>query len=201
MYRVGSVSKLFTDIAVMQLVDKGPIDLDAPVTTYLPDFQPKNPYGIPITLRQLMSHRSGLVRESPVGHYFDPDEPTLEATSPASTTPRWSTNRNEDKVLQRRNCARGSDPGKAAGTSHPERVRETILDPLGMTPVIWSLRNRIKPNLATGWMWTYDGRRFAAPTFLLGTGPAGNMYSSVNDLSKFLVVPLRRRAAPRPVKS
>src|SRR5581483_888471 len=37
-YRVGSVSKLFTDVAVMQLVEKGQIDLDAPVTKYLPDF-------------------------------------------------------------------------------------------------------------------------------------------------------------------
>ena len=66
-YRVGSVSKLFTDIAVMQLVESDQIDLDVPVQTYLPEFAPKNPFDVPITLRQLMSHRSGLVRESPVG--------------------------------------------------------------------------------------------------------------------------------------
>ena len=71
-YRVGSVSKLFTDLAVMQLVEQGKLDLDAPVTKYLPDFKPVNPFGKPITLRQLMSHRSGLVREPPVGNYFDP---------------------------------------------------------------------------------------------------------------------------------
>ena len=39
-YRVGSVSKLFTDVAVMQLVEQGKLDLDAPVTKYLPDFKP-----------------------------------------------------------------------------------------------------------------------------------------------------------------
>src|SRR5262245_10952837 len=44
-YRVGSVSKLFTDLAVMQLVEQGKIDLDAPVTLYVPDFAPKNQYG------------------------------------------------------------------------------------------------------------------------------------------------------------
>src|SRR5690349_15885608 len=38
-YRVGSVSKLFTDIAVMQMVERGALDLDAPVTRYLPDFK------------------------------------------------------------------------------------------------------------------------------------------------------------------
>lgn len=45
----------------------------------------------------------------------------------------------------------------------------------------------VKPNLVTGWMRTYDGRRFEAPTFFLGTGPAGNLYSSVQDLAKFMV--------------
>ncbi|MEO1981237.1 MAG: serine hydrolase domain-containing protein, partial [Fuerstiella sp.] len=79
-YRVGSVSKLFTDIAVMQLVENGQLDLDAPIESYLPDFQPTNPFDIPLTLRQMMTHRSGLVRESPVGNYFDPTEPGLAAT-------------------------------------------------------------------------------------------------------------------------
>src|SRR6202023_3487115 len=58
-YRVGSVSKLFTDIAIMQLVERGTLDLDAPITKYLPDFKPANPFGTAITLRQLMAHRSG----------------------------------------------------------------------------------------------------------------------------------------------
>ena len=87
-YRVGSVSKLFTDLAVMQLVEQGKVDLDAPVSRYVPEFAPKNPYRTAITLRQLMSHRSGLVREPPVGHYFDPAPPSLDAVvrSLASTT-------------------------------------------------------------------------------------------------------------------
>lgn len=76
-YRVGSVSKLFTDVAVMQLVEEGQFQLDVPVQTYIPSFRPKNPFDVPITLRQLMSHRSGLVRESPVGNYFDPTGPSI----------------------------------------------------------------------------------------------------------------------------
>lgn len=68
-YRVGSVSKLFTDIAIMQLVEQDKLDLDAPITKYLPDFAPQNSREGKITLRQLMGHRSGLVREPPVGHY------------------------------------------------------------------------------------------------------------------------------------
>src|ERR1700675_92257 len=79
-YRIGSVSKLFTDIAIMQLVERGELNLDAPVTDYLSDFHPKNPFGTPITVRQLMSHRSGLLREPPVGNYFETSQPTLAAT-------------------------------------------------------------------------------------------------------------------------
>src|SRR6476659_786067 len=64
-YRVGSVSKLFTDVAVMQLVERGELSLDAPVTRYLPDFHPRNPFGGDITIRELTSHRAGLTREPP----------------------------------------------------------------------------------------------------------------------------------------
>src|SRR5580693_5057768 len=44
-YRIGSVSKLFTDIGIMQLVERGELDLDTPVQKYLPDFHPHNPFG------------------------------------------------------------------------------------------------------------------------------------------------------------
>ncbi len=113
-YRVGSVSKLFTDIAVMQLVEKGQLDLDAPIAVV------------------------GSVLES------------------------------------------------QGNIAHSNRVRESILDPLGMMDSSFDLSPIISAKLATGWMRTYDGRRFRAPEFQLGTGPAGNMFSSVLDLSKFL---------------
>ena len=79
-YRIGSVSKLFTDIGIMQMVERGDLQLDVPITEYLPDFHPTNRFGKAITMRQLMSHQSGLLREPPVGNYFDPTEPTLTET-------------------------------------------------------------------------------------------------------------------------
>ena len=79
-YRVASVSKLFTDIALMQLVERGTLALDSPVARYVPDVAPRNPFAEPVTLRQMLSHRAGIVREPPVGHYFDPTSPSLAAT-------------------------------------------------------------------------------------------------------------------------
>lgn len=186
-YRVGSISKLFTDIAVLQLVEAGKLDLDAPITKYLPDFHPQNPYGVNLTLRQMMSHRSGLVRESPVGNYFDPDEPTLAATV-ASLNDTRLVYRPETKTKYSNAALAvvGAVLEQQLEVSHPERVRQTILAPLEMRHSSFVVTPRIEPHLATGWMRTYDDRRFAAPTFLLGTGPAGNLYASVNDLASFL---------------
>src|SRR4051812_3996352 len=79
-YRVGSVSKLFTDIAAMQLVERKALDLDAPVNRYLSTFAPGGKGATSITLRELMSHRAGLVREPPEGHYFDSTTPPLDET-------------------------------------------------------------------------------------------------------------------------
>ncbi|MGV3485224.1 MAG: serine hydrolase [Planctomycetaceae bacterium] len=186
-YRVGSVSKLFTDIAVMQLVDEGRLDLDAPVRQYLPTFSPDNPFDAPITLRQLMSHRAGLVRESPVGNYFDPDQPSLQQT--VDSLNRTALVYPPDTRTKYSNAAVavvGAVLESQFDVSHPQRVQQTILTPLGMANSNFVITPSLAPKLATGWMWTLDGRRFEAPTFLLGTGPAGNLYSSMNDLASFL---------------
>jgi CubicO group peptidase (beta-lactamase class C family)/D-alanyl-D-alanine dipeptidase len=187
-YRVGSVSKLFTDIAVMQQVEQGKLDLDAPVHAYLPDFQPRNEFPEQITLRQLMSHLSGLVRESPVGNYFDSDEPSLESTVDSL---------NETAIVYRPGTrtkysnAAVSVVGRVLETqlttSHPDQVQKTIFDPLKMTSSSFDVAGALQTRMATGWMRTLDGRRFEAPTFMLGTGPAGNLYSSTDDLARFLV--------------
>ncbi len=187
-YRVGSVSKLFTDIAVMQLVEQGKLDLDAAVQTYVPDFKPTNRYGSPQTLRQMMSHRSGLVRESPVGNYFDPEEPTLsETVASLNGTSLVYQPGTKTKYSNAAVAVVGTALENLLEVSHPERVRQTILNPLHMNSSSFVVSAEVKPKLATGWMRTYDDRRFEAPAFLLGTGPAGNLYSNVLDLSKFLV--------------
>ncbi len=58
-FRIGSVSKLFTDIAVDADGGTWHPATDVPIQTYLPEFKPVNPFGTPITLRELMSHRAG----------------------------------------------------------------------------------------------------------------------------------------------
>ncbi|PQO43961.1 serine hydrolase [Blastopirellula marina] len=187
-YRVGSISKLFTDLAVMQLVEQGKLDLDAPVTDYLPSFAPHSSTETPITLRQLMCHRSGLVRESPVGHYFDPAEPTLAATvASLNDTDLVYPPGTKTKYSNAAIAVVGQVLAEVTKRPYDEQIRRTILQPLQMESSSFVAPADKTEQTAVGWMWSYDGTRFEAPNFALGTAPAGNLYSSTTDLSKFLV--------------
>jgi CubicO group peptidase (beta-lactamase class C family)/D-alanyl-D-alanine dipeptidase len=196
-HRVGSVSKLFTDIAVMQLVEKGLLDLDAPVEQYLPDFHPKNPFNKPITLRQLMAHHSGLVREPPVGHYFDPTEPSLEAmVKSLNDTTLIYAPETHTKYSNAAISIVGYVVAKTLGVPFEIAVQRSVLEPMGLKTAGFDLTPERKALLAKGQMWTYQGRTFEAPNFRLGIGPAGNLYASVLDLGRFLSVVFADGKAP-----
>lgn len=186
-YRVGSVSKLFTDIAVMQLVEKGTLDLDAPIRRYLPNFRPKNPFGKAITLRQLMSHRSGLVREPPVGNYFDPTEPSLAQTvTSLNRTALVYPPETRTKYSNAGIATVGYVLEHTKTRPYASYLKSAVLDPLGMTHSGMEPTAAIRKDLAKAYMWTIDGRTFEAPTFQLGMAPAGSLYTTVNDLGRFL---------------
>ncbi len=192
-YRVGSISKLFTAVSAMQLVEQGKLDLDKPVTDYCSDFRIVDPFegAEPVTLRQLMCHRSGLVRESPVGGYLDPNEPSI-AESVASLADCVRVHRPKE-VTRYSNIAVtvvGHAVARVAEMPFPEYQRTCVLDPLGMGSSSFVRDDRVRPHLAASYMLVADGKggfkRTESPIFELGTLPAGNLYSSVEDLAKFL---------------
>jgi CubicO group peptidase (beta-lactamase class C family)/D-alanyl-D-alanine dipeptidase len=191
-YRVGSVSKMFTDIAVMQLVERGEIDIDAPVQTYVPEFAPTNDTETPITLRQLMAHRAGIIREPPAGHYFD-DTGTDLATTVLSMagTPQIYAPTSRTKYSNAGIAVVGYALEKTQGEPFAEYVKRSVLTPLGMTRSAFSPEPAIVEDLADGWMWGFDRDLFAAPTFELGMAPAGSMYSTVLDLARFMSAAFR----------
>jgi CubicO group peptidase (beta-lactamase class C family)/D-alanyl-D-alanine dipeptidase len=186
-YRVGSVSKLFTDIAAMQLVEQGKLDLDAPVSRWLVDFSPRNPSGEVISLRRLMSHRSGLLREPPVGHYFDDSGPSLaETVRSLNATTLVYTPGTRTKYSNAAIAVVGAIIESVQNEPFALSIKRTILDPLGLNRTTFDPASPLHRGRAEAIMWTYDGRTFPAPTFFLGTGPAGNLESSAIDLARFL---------------
>lgn len=186
-YRVGSVSKLLSDVAVVQLIEQGKLKLEDDVQSVLPDFRPKNPFGPPIKLRHLMNHQSGLVRESPVGNYFDPTAPSLGQTVLSlNDTTLVYTPGSKTKYSNSAVAVAGYAVEKVTGQPFAEYMQTALLQPLQMTSSSYASTDRIQARLAAGDMWSYDGRRFPAPDLSMGAVPAGNLYSTVVDLSQFM---------------
>jgi serine beta-lactamase-like protein LACTB len=184
-YRVGSVSKPFTAILLMIFVELGLIDLDAPVQKYLPEFQPINKTGKKITLRQMLSHRSGLVREGPVGSYFDDSNPSLEAlTKSLNKTELVYVPESTTSYSNMALAVVGRVLEKTQKEEFAKLMQRKLLDPIGMKDSSFVRTPAIQKHLPKAPMWTYIGREFPAPEIEMG--PAGNLYSSVNDQATFL---------------
>ncbi|MEW6207175.1 MAG: serine hydrolase [Acidobacteriota bacterium] len=186
-YRIGSVSKLFTDIGIMQMVERGKVDLDAPVRKYIPEFRPRNESGKAVTLRQLMSHRSGLVREPPAGHYFDPTNPSLARTiASLNRTSLVYAPETRTKYSNAAIATAGYALEKMNRQPFAQYLKRAVLDPLRLASSSFEPTEETSKNLAKAYMWTIDGRVFEAPRFELGMSPAGSMYSTIVDLGLFL---------------
>jgi CubicO group peptidase (beta-lactamase class C family)/D-alanyl-D-alanine dipeptidase len=188
-YRVGSVSKLFTDLAVMQLVERGKLELDTPLTRVLPDFKPEDPFNKPITLRQLMTHRSGLVREPPAGNYFDADERSLAKTVQSLNRTRLVYA--PESRVKYSNAAVATAGFVLETTQRQPFARylsRSLLEPMGMKRSAFEPDPVLTKGMAQAVMWTYHGRDFAAPTFEMGMAPAASMVSTVTDLGQFLTI-------------
>jgi CubicO group peptidase (beta-lactamase class C family) len=193
-YRAGSISKLFTAMATMQLVERGRIDIDAPVTNYLPEFRIIVPFedAKPLTLRQLMCHRSGMVRESPVGSYFDDSEPGIQRTvaSLASCVlvypPATHTKYSNSGVT-----VVGHVVERIAGIPYAVRQQNELLGPLAMGDSAFLRTPAIRKKLAKGYLPvakpTGGFAEIEAPVFEFGLIPAGNLYTTAEDLARFLM--------------
>ncbi|MDB5345063.1 MAG: hypothetical protein JWP89_3440 [Schlesneria sp.] len=193
-YRAGSISKLVTAVAAMKLREQTPIDLDAPIQTYLPDFRIVNPYpdAPAITLRRLLCHRSGMIRESPVGGYFDDQEPTLDAVV-ASLSDCVLPSAPEAKT--RYSNVGPTIAGKTIETlsrqTFEDFVQKQVFDVAGMSSSSWKLQERQRDQMSAGYLSVAlpNGgfQQILAPRFELGTVPAGNLYTTVEDLGRFIM--------------
>ena len=185
-HRVASISKLFTATAAMVLVERGELDLDEPVQTYLPDFAPSNPFGEPVTLRHLLGHRAGVVRESPVGHYFDDSEPSLSATvASLSETALVSAPGASYKYSNPGLGTVGAVVAATTGKPFEDAVRDLVLRPLALHDSDFAPRADLLARQADGIMWTYDGRSIPTPNWRFGYAPAAELRSTVVDLVRF----------------
>lgn len=190
LFRPGSVSKLFTWTAVMQLVEQGKIDLDADVNTYL-DFKipPRN--GKPITMRHIMTHTAGFEEQIKALITAKPPTRSLGAqlknwvpnrVFDAGTTPAYS---NYATGLA------GYIVERVSGTPFDDYMDRQIFAPLGMTKSTFRqpLPSNLLPLMSKGYR---DASQKPAPFEFVSLPPAGSMSAPGSDMAKFMIAHLQQ---------
>lgn len=192
-FRAGSISKLFNAVAVMQQVEAGKLDLDAPFATLPGAVVPENPFtqAPEITLRQMLCHRSGIQRETPVGGYFDATQPSLASTCASLRDCKVVTPPNaKTRYSNIAPSLAGQVVATVSGQSFEAYQQEHLLSPMGMTQSAWQLGEVPQGKLIVSHLRVADGTgsftHEQAPVFDLGTLPAGNLYSTAPDLAQFI---------------
>jgi len=192
-YGICSISKLFTGIAVMQLRDQGKVQLDDPVSAMLPWFNLQQTHtGSPqITLRNLLTHASGLPREADTPYWVGPDFPFPTGEQIRALLGGQTTIYAADRYHQYSNLGLslvGEIVAEKSGQDYTAYVNEQLLEPLGMTDTStgFPTDNR-ESRIATG--YGYSGRDGALPPMprydARGITPAAGFASTALDLARF----------------
>ncbi|MBN1225272.1 MAG: beta-lactamase family protein [Candidatus Aminicenantes bacterium] len=194
MFRPGSVSKLFTWTAVMQLYEQGKLDLDADVNIYLEDFKIPDTYSKPITLKNLMTHTPG----------FEEMIKDMAVREPENlwTLQKYIATNMPARILPPGELTAYSNYGtglagyiveKISGMPFEEYIEKNIFQPLNMG--ISTFRQPLPPNLkdymSTG--YTFKNGLFNAEIFELlnGMAPAGGLSSCATDMANFMIAHLQ----------
>jgi CubicO group peptidase (beta-lactamase class C family) len=192
-FSIQSTSKNFTATAIMLAVQRGILDLDEPITAYLPQFTVHSRFEVrpqeKMTLRLLLSNRAGFTHEAPVGNNFDPAFESFEAhvrsisqtwlRFPVGERYRYS-NLGFDLagfILQAR-----------MGMPFADCLRAMIFEPLGMkdstvSPEVYASRD----NRALGHQQGYETVPLKTPLI-----PSGGVYTSARDIAAYCMFHLNR---------
>jgi CubicO group peptidase (beta-lactamase class C family) len=182
--RPGSISKLFTGIAVMQLVDSGKLDLDSDVNNYI-DFPIPTPQGgVPVTLRRLLTHRAGF-EEHIKGLFSRGGEPEpLGRWLAKSLPPRLFPKGDVEAYSNYGFALAGYIVERVSGEPYAAYMQRHILDPLGMSHSTFSqpLPDDLAPLMAKGY------RRSDAPLGFFETivAPTGGLSATGTDMGRFI---------------
>lgn len=185
LYGVGSISKTYTAVLMMNLVEEGKVKLDEPVTTYLPEFTMADARYKDITVRMLLNHSSGLMGSAGPGSFLfgdndrDASDELLErlSTQTLQADPgAYSVYSNDSYTLA------GLVIEAASGMSYGDYLHETITEPLGFTNTCVPADEPAADRFVRAYLG--DDTR-ALPTETLAVVATGGIYASASDLAAF----------------
>lgn len=189
---VQSISKSVTAWGVMRLVEKGLVDLDAPVTRYLKSWQfPQSDYPTEnITTQQLLSHTAGM----PLGDFTN-------VYAPGESIPSNRDTMTKEAVLERAAGTRFSYSNTGynlleiliedvTGQSFTEYIGTEVLIPLGMKNATFDIDQAVAPYLPTG----YNLRGEPIPAYLYPSKASGGLFATANDIARFAALGMQGNA-------
>lgn len=205
LFRWASVSKPLTAIAAMQLFEKGLLDLDANVRTYVPEFPDK---GKPITVRQLLCHQSGIV------HYQNgqvivtektyttphPFEDVVVALDRFKESPLLHTPGEKFSYSTHGYILMSAVVERAGKQRYVDQIRERIVVPLGMTTLQPDYQWKDIPNRATGYRKENGQVVRSTDTDVSWKLGGGGFLSNIGDMAKFAQALLQHKLVSGPTE-
>jgi len=199
-FRIASISKTFTALAVMQLWEQGKFQLDEPVNRYLKTYQVvhPDPSTPPITIRHLLTHTSGLgesrsarellkeavLQKSEDSYRPDQEMPSLgeyyqgRLVSDVAPEKKWAYANHGFATL-------GQMIEDISGEPFSEYMRRHVFEPLGMLKTDFDLSDRVKAELAQGYVFK-KGRLKPVDYMQFPGRAAGSVLTSVSEMSMYL---------------
>lgn len=183
-FRLGSITKQFTSMLTLQLVEQGKIKLDAKITDYLPDYRKDT--GEKVTIHHLLTHTSGIPSYTGQPGFFEnvsrnpykvADFVKKYASGDLEFEPgsKYSYNNSGYFLL-------GAIIERVTGKPYEQVLRENILDPAGMKNTGYDHHDTLIQKRAAGYSKTPDGYNNAPYLDMSIPYAAGSMYSTVDDL-------------------
>jgi CubicO group peptidase (beta-lactamase class C family) len=190
-FSIQSMSKSFTALGVLMAVQDGLLDLDEPITTYLPDFTVNSPHEEhpekKMTLRLLLAHRAGFTHEAPVGSNFDCRPHTFEehVLSISDSWLRYPVGYRYSYSNLGIDLA-GYILQEKAGMPFWEYIKIKVLEPLGMTSSTLNFEEiKKRTNRAIGHVSPKSKIPGGIPVDIPMI-PAGAVYTNILDMAKYL---------------
>ncbi len=201
--RVASVTKPFTATAILQLRDEGRLSLDDPLERHLPEFRAVREQGglrSEVTLRRMLTHRSGLVTESPPTRWSQPWFPSRDQVLAALS--ETAVVIPADSALKYSNLAfglLGEVVTRTSGRPYATYLTDEILAPLGMHATALEPDARGVARRMTGYTGVeHEDRPAEAPVVSLdGLAACGQLQSNVRDLARWLAFQCREDGGSR----
>lgn len=195
LYRVGSITKLFTATMLMQLRDAGKLQLDDPIEKYLPTFKLKSKFANtrPPTFREVVAHMGGIPREAPLDYWYTQKFPTIEEIMASlDQTELTFPPMTEFKYSNLGIAVLGHALETIAGQPYREYVKEHVLQPLGMQASDFELDPETEKQMATGYaLEPGKAPEAVGQPSISGFIYAGQLISSVSEMASFISLQFR----------